>query len=155
MKLSNLLSTLGSKPYVVPLLLLVLAFAFKSPGLPPWGVAESNDQLLVFPPWKANFPEVHARSWGGDPLLQQVPWRYWAQDEFKAGRFPLWSSDPLGGAPLFSYYQTAVLYPLNLIWVLMPIGIGIGIIEAIKLWLAGMGMWFFLCAMACAAPPPS
>ncbi|MEO5952196.1 MAG: hypothetical protein ABIQ44_07005, partial [Chloroflexia bacterium] len=147
MKIQDLFSALNNKPYVIPLLLLALAFAFKLPGLPPWGVAAENDQLLVFPPWHANYPEVSVRASGGDPLLQQLPWHHWAQDEFSRGRFPLWASGPFGGAPLFAYYQTAVLYPLNLLWMLVPIGIGVGIIQALKIWLIGLGMWFFLRAM--------
>ncbi|MGA7730732.1 MAG: YfhO family protein [Chloroflexia bacterium] len=146
MNLNSKLKTQNSK-FLVPLLLLVLAFLFKLPGLPPWGVPLTNEQLLVYPPWQADYPGVSTLAQGGDPLLQQFPWRHWAQDELAAGRFPLWASGPLGGAPLFSYYQTAALYPLNLLWSLVPLGAGAGIIQALKLWLAGLGMWLFLRAL--------
>ncbi len=131
----------------VPILLFVLAFVFMSPGLPPLKVAASMHQLLVFPPWQAVYPDVTSTIRGGDPIQQQLPWRHWAQDELAAGRFPLWASGPLGGAPIFAYYQSAVLYPLNLLWVLVPIWIGAGIVMALKLWLAGLGMWVFLRAL--------
>jgi hypothetical protein len=53
----------------------------------------------------------------------------------------------VGGYNLFASYQPGVLYPLNLLWVLLPTGYGYGIIMALKLWLAGVGMWFFLRAL--------
>ncbi|MGA7730730.1 MAG: YfhO family protein [Chloroflexia bacterium] len=137
----------GRPKFAVPLLLFLLAFLFMLPGLPPFGVAAPMDQLLVFPPWQSHYPEAAPLVRGGDILLQQLPWHHWIQDEVKAGRFPLWASGPVGGAPLFGYYQTAALYPLHLLWIALPVGAGLGIIMALKLWLAGLGMWLFLRAL--------
>ena len=105
------------------------------------------DQLLIFSPWHAVFPDVETRLRGSDILFQQLPWHHWMQDELKAGRFPLWVSQPLGGYPLFAYYQTGVLFPLHLLWALVPTGVGFGPIMALKLWIAGLGMWLFLRAL--------
>src|SRR5438477_13076425 len=80
---------------LVPGLLLVLALAFMWHGLPPGRVAAPMDQLLAFSPWHTYHPEANPRSTGGDLLLQQLPWRHWAQQELAAGRFPLWASAPL------------------------------------------------------------
>jgi hypothetical protein len=129
------------------LLMLVLAFVFMSPGLPPGRVAVPMQQLLINPPWKSVYPHVTSMYNGGDILLQQLPWRHWAQQEFAAGRFPLWASAPAGGMPLLASMQPGVLHPLHLLWVLMPIGVGLGIIMVLKLWLAGLGMWLFLRSM--------
>ncbi len=129
------------------MLMLLLAVVFMSPGILPGRVAVATQQLLVFPPWHSIYPDIQTIQTGGDPLLQQLPWRHWAQQEWAAGRFPLWSSSPLGGMPLFASMQPAVLYPLHLLWVLLPIGYGTGVITALKLWLAGVGMWILLRAM--------
>ena len=145
--LHNLKSEIRNPKYVVPLLLLLLAFLFMSPGMPPFRVAAPMDQLLIFPPWHAVFPEVEARLRGSDVLFQQLPWHHWMQDELKAGRFPLWSSGPLGGYPLFANYQVGVLFPLHLLWALFPTGASFGPILALKLWIAGLGMWLFLRAL--------
>ncbi|HEX8230781.1 MAG TPA: YfhO family protein [Chloroflexia bacterium] len=125
-------------------LMLVLAFAFMAPGLPPLRVAAPMDYLLPLHPWQRYYPEIASPFIGGDLLYQQLPWHHWAQDEFAAGRFPVWASGPAGGMPLHANMQSAVLYPLHLLWMLMPIGVGLGIIMALKLWLAGLGMWLFL-----------
>src|SRR5437763_8978162 len=105
-------------------LLLVLALVFLSPGPPPWGVAAPMQQVLAYAPWHTYYPDLHPRALGGDLLLQQLPWRHWVQQELAAGRFPLWDPAPLGGLPLFANVQPAVLYPLHLLWALLPVGAG-------------------------------
>ena len=86
------------------------------------------EQLLIFPPWSTLYPQADPILRGSDVLFQQLPWHHWIQDELSAGRFPLWVSGPLGGYPLFAYYQAGVLYPLHLLWALLPTGVGTGII---------------------------
>ncbi|MDQ5825954.1 MAG: YfhO family protein [Chloroflexota bacterium] len=128
-------------------LMLLLAFVFMAPGLPPLRVAAPMDYLLPLHPWQRYYPEITSPFTGGDLLYQQLPWHHWAQDEFAAGRFPVWASGPAGGMPLHASMQPAVLYPLHLLWTLMPTGAALGIIMALKLWLAGLGMWLFLRAL--------
>jgi hypothetical protein len=137
----------GQLNALVAALLMGLALLFVSPGLPPWGVAAPMKQLLVYPPWHTYYPGLQSVALGGDLLLQQLPWRHWMQQELAAGRFPLWDPAPMGGLPLFANTQVGVLYPLNLLWVLFPIGPALGFVLALKLWLAGLGMWLFLRAM--------
>ncbi len=128
-------------------LMLVLAFVFMSGGLVPGRVAAPGEQLLVFPPWQVNYPNLHPALMGGDIVQDVLPWQQWIQNELRAGRFPLWAPGPLGGYNLFASDQPGVLFPLNLLWALLPTGAGFGVIMALKLWLAGMGMWFFLRAL--------
>ena len=128
-------------------LLLLLALLFQAPGLLPGRVAVPMDQLLVFAPWHSSHPAADPPAHGGDPLLQQLPWRHWMQQELAAGRFPLWAAAPGGGMPLFASMQPGVLSPLHLLWILLPVGVGLGWIMALKLWLAGLGMWGFLRAL--------
>jgi hypothetical protein len=134
----------GVQHALVAGLLAVLALGFMTPGLPPDRVAAPLEGVLIYPPWHAELPDVTALYAGGDLLLQQLPWRHWMQQELAAGRFPLWAPGPAGGLPLFASYQPGVLSPLHLLWVLLPVGAGLGLILALKLWLAGLGMWLFL-----------
>ncbi|HEX9989872.1 MAG TPA: hypothetical protein VGE45_15530 [Chloroflexia bacterium] len=132
---------------MVAVLLLLLAGIFTAPGWWPGRVAVPMEQLLVFRPWQTYYPDASPIITGGDPILQQLPWRHWMQQELAAGRFPLWASSPTGGMPLFASAQPGVLYPLHLLWVLMPVSVGLGVVMALKLWLAGLGMWAFLRGM--------
>ena len=127
-------------------LLLLLALVFQAPGVLPGRVAAPMDQLLTFAPWHSSHPVTPAIR-GGDLFLQQLPWRHWMQQELAAGRFPLWASAPAGGMPLFASMQPGVLSPIHLLWILLPVGLGLGWIMALKLWLAGLGMWGFLRAL--------
>ena len=39
------------------------------------------DQLVPYTPWRTYYPDVKSPFLGGDPLLQQLPWRHWMQQE--------------------------------------------------------------------------
>ncbi len=78
----------------------------------------------------------------GTPILQFVPWRTYAFDVIQRGHLPLW--DPLlgMGAPLFANYQIALLYPPNILLYLVGPIWGQGLLVALHLIWAGLGMYF-------------
>lgn len=53
-----------------------------------------------------------------DVLRQLYPWKTFAIDAIKNGQFPLWNPYNFSGTPLFANFQSAVLYPFNLIYLL-------------------------------------
>ena len=57
----------------------------------------------------------------GTPLLQFYPWRSFAVQEYLSGQIPLWNPHVGLGAPLAANLQSAVFYPMNLIYLLIPI----------------------------------
>lgn len=58
-----------------------------------------------------------------DPIYQFEPWRHFAKQELLSGRFPLWNDNNGNGAPFFANPQTAVLYPLNFLYYILPLAI--------------------------------
>jgi len=58
-----------------------------------------------------------------DVLRELYPWRRLAIDEIKQGRLPIWNPYNFSGAPLLANDQSAVLYPLNIIFFLLPFDI--------------------------------
>jgi len=78
----------------------------------------------------------------GTPILQFVPWRTYAFDVIQRGHLPLW--DPLlgMGAPLFANYQIALLYPPNILLYLVGPIWGQGLLVALHLIWASLGMYF-------------
>ena len=64
--------------------------------------------------------------WGA-PLWQFWPWRSFAAGELHAGRLPLWNPYAGNGVPLLADHQTAVFYPLNLIFWLLPVERAMGL----------------------------
>ncbi|MCL4353600.1 YfhO family protein [Patescibacteria group bacterium] len=55
-----------------------------------------------------------------DVLRQIYPWKTFSLQEIKRGTFPLWNPYNFSGSPLFANFQSAVLYPLNIVYFFMP-----------------------------------
>jgi hypothetical protein len=74
----------------------------------------------------------------GLPLYQFYPWHTLVVEAIRAGHLPLWT-DLLGnGAPLLANHQSAVFYPPNLIYLLMPVEQAMGYSVVLHLILAGL-----------------
>lgn len=80
----------------------------------------------------------------GTVLFQFYPWRSMAVDLVRQGALPLWNPLVGGGAPLLANYQTGVFYPPNWLHLLMPVEITIGLLAALHVLWAAMGMRFYL-----------
>ncbi|MDO8269236.1 MAG: YfhO family protein [Candidatus Levybacteria bacterium] len=83
----------------------------------------SNYQVNFFSPWSA-YPEMKGpvkNNAQPDIIGQIVPWRHFSIEELKSGRLPLWNPYSFAGTPHLANYQSAALFPLNILFFL-PIG---------------------------------
>ena len=83
------------------------------------------------------------RGWAlfwGTPLLQFVPWHRYAIELLRGGHLPLWNPLLGAGAPLLANYQSALLYPPNLLLLLTGPEYGHGLLVFLHLIWAGLGM---------------
>lgn len=55
-----------------------------------------------------------------DTLRQLYPWKTFAIQQIKQGIFPLWNPYNFSGSPLLANFQSAVLYPLSLLYLILP-----------------------------------
>jgi hypothetical protein len=76
----------------------------------------------------------------GTPLLQFVPWHRYAIEVLQAGHLPLWNPLLGAGAPLLANYQSALLYPPNLLLLVTGPEYGHGLLVCAHLIFAGLGM---------------
>lgn len=76
-----------------------------------------------------------------DLILENYVWKTFARDELLQGRLPLWQPYILSGTPFLAAGQSSALYPLNLLWLLMPATAAYGWYTVISLWIAGLGMF--------------
>lgn len=83
----------------------------------------------------------------GLPSLQFYPWRHFAFAELRAGRLPAWNPYVGAGAPLLANYQTAVFYPPNWLWLVLPDLTAMNLIALGHVLWAGLGMWLFARAL--------
>lgn len=66
-------------------------------------------------PWKSEhfYPVKNSIP---DVIGQLVPWKIFTIQELKAGRLPLWNPHQFSGTPHLANYQSAVFFPLNVLF---------------------------------------
>lgn len=77
-----------------------------------------------------------------DALGQYFPWRTFAARELQAGHIPLWNPHQFNGTPFIANGQSAVFYPLNVVfWILDP-AYAFGVSAFLHTLLAAFGTYF-------------
>ena len=56
-----------------------------------------------------------------DPIRQQYPWRDLSISIEKQLQLPIWNPYSLTGTPLLANFQSAVFYPLNVLFFIFPL----------------------------------
>jgi len=79
-----------------------------------------------------------------DPVRQQYPWKYLSIDQIKSLNIPLWNPYNFSGTPLLANFQSAVFYPFNFLFFIIPFHISWSILIFIQPLLAGIFMFFYL-----------
>src|SRR5512136_2937619 len=77
----------------------------------------------------------------GVPLLQFYPWQQFAVEMWRSGQAPLWNPFVGNGAPLAANLQSAVFYPLNFLYLILPAEQAMGYTAALHVVLAGLAMY--------------
>ncbi len=72
-----------------------------------------------------------------------IHWRYFSVGELKAGRLALWNPCYFSGAPFFGGFQPALLYPLNFLYLLLPLEPAINWTIALHVFLGGAFTFFW------------
>ena len=89
-------------------------------------------------------PQNHLLS---DMVLQNLPWKRFMRAQIAQGEIPLWNPHQFAGIPFFAAGQHSALYPLSLIYYLLPLSAAYGWFILLNLWLAGLFMAGFLRAL--------
>ncbi len=124
-----------------------LGIALLAPALKlPDGIASPGADLRAVAPWTGS--EAALAGLPGNPVLRDVtfqiqPWLVFLKRELIAGRLPTWNPYSFAGAPFWANGQSAPLFPLHLIFVLLPLQIGFVVLPWLRIVLAGCGAWLF------------
>ena len=78
-------------------------------------------------------------SQAGDLTKQFVWWRQFGFEELRKGHLALWNPHLFCGAPFFGGFQSALLYPPNWLFMVLPLGVALNFSIALHVFLAG---WF-------------
>ncbi len=79
-----------------------------------------------------------------DLVGQEAAWRAFAADNIRAGHFPLWNPYAYGGQPFLGDFQSAELYPPNIVFLFLPLARAVNLSFLLHLLLLGWGMGFWI-----------
>lgn len=133
---------------VIVLLSLIILYFYKVVFL--GRVLSPADNLFSYPPYNTIAPLgwTHASNpLLGDPTSQFYPFLYYARENIRHGHLPLWNPYIMMGTPFLADAQSAVLYPINLVFYTLPFKDAFAISAFIRLFIAGFGMYIFIDAL--------
>ena len=124
-------------------------------GLLPGVVFSPAEIIYRFYPWAGMEPGAgNLNPCFGDVGMVFHPWLVYAARELGDGRLPLWNPHAFAGTPFLGNMQSALLSPFNAVACVLPLKIGLVLAPVMKMWVAGLSMYWFLRQMAL-APLPS
>jgi hypothetical protein len=110
------------------------------------GVPLPTDQITQFPPFRAYYElsdrTPHAEL--GDTVTEIYPWRKFAGETIRRGVIPLWNPYLLAGMPFQADPLSALFYPLNWIFVFLPIPVAWSLSLMLKVFLAAIFTFLLL-----------
>lgn len=81
---------------------------------------------------------------GPDVITEIYPWRYFSINQLKQGNLPFWNPYNFSGNPQMADFQTAIFYPLNFLYFLVPFNLSWTLIIMLQPLLAAVFMYLFL-----------
>lgn len=78
-----------------------------------------------------------------DVIRQMYPWQTFTIESLKSGVIPLWNPYNFAGAPLLANFQSAIFYPLHLLYLVLPQIISWTILVILQPVLAGIFTYLF------------
>ncbi len=125
---------------------LVLAVLFFAPVLFGNATLVSFDNLYRFPPWSAS-AQAQGVTQAYNPLLDDLilenyAWKNFIRESIRAGEIPLWNPYILAGQPFLAAGQNASLYPLGIVFYILPLARAYAIFAVLHYWLAACAMYF-------------
>ena len=127
------------------LALIVLPFLVFGRALIPGRVLSSADVLFTSYPWRGLAPGLRpGNDLLTDPAYLFQPWLIYAVSEVWQGRIPLWNPQVFAGSPFFANPQSALLFPLNWVALIVPVAWAFALIAILKVAAIGLAMYWFL-----------
>ena len=124
-------------------LIVAVVCAFFAPLFTGHQLGQSHILWEAFP-WLADKPSdltVTPRDGEGDAALHYHPILSLAREQLHDGVLPLWNPSSYSGMPLFGNLQSALLFPLTWLAMVLPVEVAFGWIALLRLVLAGIGAY--------------
>lgn len=147
--MKNLKELLVKNKFIV--LIIIVTFIFFYPFLLQGKIPIPADTILgLYHPWRDKVRDGRVTGIPfknyliTDPVRQQYVWRNLAVSQLLKGSLPLWNPYSFAGTPLLANFQTAVFYPLNLLYFFLPFNFSWGLQVMLQPLLAGIFMYLYL-----------
>ncbi len=88
-------------------------------------------------------PEVPHNALLSDLVLENYVWKDFVRSSISGGEIPLWNPHLFAGVPFLAAGQHSALYPLSVIYYVLPLAAAYGWYTVVQLWLAGLFMLMF------------
>ena len=106
------------------------------------------DNLFAFPPWKSFAQQmgvsVPHNELLSDLLLENFAWKSFIVQSLAERQIPLWNPYLFCGVPFLAAGQHSALYPLSILFYLLPVAQAYGPFTVLQLGLAGLFAYLFL-----------
>jgi hypothetical protein len=79
-----------------------------------------------------------------DLVLENLVWKQFIVESLRAGEVPLWNPHLFAGVPFLAAGQHSALYPLSVLYYVLPLTRAFGWFTVLQLWLAGVFMYVFV-----------
>lgn len=139
------------RPYLFSILLLLVSVSFFLPALFQGKLLLPADTIIgLYHPYRDMYASTnpngvpYKNSLITDPVRQQYPWKYLSISEEKHVTLPTWNAYAMAGYPLLANIQSAVLYPLNIIFWVLPFSIGWNVFIVLQVLLGSLFMYLYL-----------
>ena len=126
------------------LLLILLPLLWFGPVLFTGKTLLPYDNLYTFEPWRSLQPGiVPHNNLLSDLVLENAVWKLHIQRALSGGEIPLWNPQIFTGIPFLAGGQSSALYPLSIIFYLLPLDAAYGWFTALQLAIAGINLYIF------------
>ncbi len=132
---------------LILLLLLLLPLLWFGPQTLGGKTLLPAENLYAFEPWAgasaafdAGVPQNPLVS---DLVLENYQWKSLLRDALSDGQIPLWNSRLFAGIPFLAAGQHSALYPLSVVFYVLPLWLAYGVFTWLQLGLAAAGTYLF------------
>jgi len=105
----------------------------------PDGIPSQARLLAAEAPWTGRVEAGAANPQLLDVTHQVEPWLLFLRHELRAGRLPFWDPHQLAGEPFWSNGSSAPLFPLHLLFVALPVQLGLLLLPWLRVVIGGCG----------------
>lgn len=109
------------------------------------------DNLYQFQPWAPLAAELGAavphNELLSDLVLENLVWKTFLRETLAQGELPLWNPNIFTGVPFLAAGQHSALYPLSLVFYLLPLSLAYGVFTWLQVSVIGWGMYLFARAL--------